>query len=59
MHRGGHRRKVARILNWWRIDDEWWREPVSRQYFQVELQDGVVMTIFRDLVSDIWYQQRY
>lgn len=59
VHRGHYRRKVGRILNSWRIDDEWWREPLSRQYFQVELQDGVVMTIFRDLISGIWYQQRY
>jgi hypothetical protein len=59
VYRGHHRKKVARILNSWRIDDEWWREPLSRQYFQVELQDGVVLTVFRDLISGIWYQQRY
>jgi len=59
VHRGQYHRKLVRILNSWRIDDEWWRKPVSRKYFQVELQDGVVMTIFRDLISDIWYQQRY
>ena len=53
------RKQVAAIRNVWRVDDEWWREEVSRQYFQVELQNGPVMTVFRDLISDKWYQQRY
>ncbi len=51
--------QVAAILNSWRIDDEWWREMISRQYFRVELKNGLVITIFNDLVSGEWYQQRY
>ena len=50
---------VVAIEERWRIDDEWWREKISRQYFQIELQSGMVLTIFRDLVSDKWYQQKY
>jgi hypothetical protein len=57
--RNGRRNRVAAIQGTWRIDDEWWRETISRQYFQVELQGGLVLTIFRDLVSGRWYQQRY
>lgn len=57
--RNGKRVHVAAILNTWRIDDEWWREMISRQYFQLELKDGPVMTIFHDLTSDKWFQQRY
>ena len=53
------RRKVAAILNVWRIDEEWWREEISRQYFRIELQDGLIVTVFRDLVSGRWYRQRY
>lgn len=51
-------RRVARITNVWRIDDEWWREEISRLYFQVELDDGYIITIFHDLISDKWYRQR-
>ncbi len=56
--RNGRRIKVAAILDTWRIDDEWWREEISRQYFRLELKDGMVLTIFHDLISDRWYQQR-
>jgi hypothetical protein len=51
-------RRVARITNVWRIDDEWWREEISRLYFQVELDDGYIITIFHDLISHKWYRQR-
>ena len=57
--RDGRRSRVAAALNSWRVDDEWWRERISRQYFRVELSDGKVMTVFHDLVSGKWYQQRY
>lgn len=57
--RNGKRSQVEAILNAWRIDDEWWREEISRQYFQVQLKVGLVMAIFHDLVSEKWYQQRY
>ena len=52
-------RKVISIQNTWRIDDEWWRGEIARHYFQVELNGGYVVTIFHDLVSGKWYQQRY
>jgi len=55
----GRRRRVAYIRNMWRIDDEWWREEISRRYFDLELGDGSVATVFQDLVSGRWYQQRY
>ena len=57
--RNGVRKKIAAIRNVWRIDDEWWREQISRLYFQVELLDGSVIDIFEDLTSGKWYQQRY
>ncbi len=54
----GRQRRVARISNEWRIDDEWWRQEISRHYFELELGDGQVITVFRDLASGKWYQQR-
>ena len=57
--RNGRRGRVAAVLNSWRIDDEWWREQISRRYFRVELKDGPVLIVFQDLVSGRWYQQRY
>jgi len=56
--RNGKQSQVATILNSWRIDDEWWREEISRHYFQVELQSGPVVTVFHDLITNKWYEQR-
>jgi len=57
--RKGRQNRVAAISNMWRIDDDWWRDEISRMYFEVELKNGQVMTVFQDLVSGKWYQQRY
>ena len=52
-------REIPEILDSWRIDDEWWRkQPVSRLYYRVLLEDGTVVGLFKDLVSGEWYRQR-
>jgi hypothetical protein len=51
---------VADIEDCWRVDDEWWRtQPISRMYYQVRLEDGRFLTLFRDLTASQWYEQRY
>ena len=52
-------RRVAAIHDTWRIDDEWWRQEIVRRYFLVELEDGRRLTLYRDLVRDLWYAQPY
>jgi hypothetical protein len=54
---GATQQRVAWIVDVWRIDDEWWRTTISRRYFIVELEDGVVRTLFHDLIGDGWYEQ--
>ncbi len=54
-----HRHRIERIQDTWIIDDEWWRDPISRQYFQVLLEGGIVRTIYHDRTSDTWFAQRY
>lgn len=51
-------RRVAVVRERWRIDDEWWREPISREYHVVVLDDGRVLTLFHDLTDDGWYAQK-
>ena len=51
---------IASIQDRWRIDDEWWREmPVSRVYYQLQLESGRVTTVYRDLAGGGWWEQRY
>ena len=52
-------RKVVSVRNIWRIDDEWWREEISRLYFELELDNALVITVFHDLIAGTWYQQKY
>ena len=48
------------ILDHWRIDDEWWRSPVERLYFDVMLEGGRRVTLFHDLIGPLaggWFLQ--
>ena len=55
----GNRRRVTHVRDIWRIDDEWWRQEISRRYFELEMSNASVITVFQDLVSGNWYRQRY
>jgi len=50
---------VKDVVNMWRIDEEWWRKPISRLYFSLELENGARITVFRDLVGGMWYRQNW
>ena len=53
-------RRVARVQDYWRIDDEWWREtPVTRLYCELRLEGDRVITVYRDLAGGGWWLQRY
>ena len=56
---GGRRLAVERIEDVWRIDDEWWREEVSRLYYRLLLEDGRPLIVFHDLVREQWCEQSY
>jgi hypothetical protein len=50
---------VKDVVNVWRIDEEWWRKPISRLYFSLELDNGARLTVFRDLLGGCWYKQHW
>jgi hypothetical protein len=53
--RMGEPRLIEVILESWRIDDEWWRRPISRLYHEVVLETGGTLVLYRDLVGGGWY----
>lgn len=53
----GRRQRVEKIEDDWVIEDEWWRSPIHRIYYDVVLESGVRQTIFHDVVGGAWYQQ--
>ena len=43
----------------WRVVDRWWtEEPVSRRYFEVVLESGQNVVVFRDEEHGSWFSQR-
>lgn len=55
--RGRPARRVEAVRERWRIDDEWWRAPISRDYRAVVLDDGRHLTLYHDLLDGRWYAQ--
>jgi len=49
--------EIRQCMECWRIDDEWWRYPISRIYFQVALETGQSVILYHDLVRDQWFLQ--
>ena len=50
-------KRVASVRERWRIDDEWWRRPLSRDYLTVVLEDGRPLTVFHDRLEGEWWVQ--
>lgn len=55
----GTLRRIHTIRDTWRIDDEWWRSEISRRYWDVETEDARNLTVYQDLVTGEWFEQRY
>ena len=56
----GRWQRVARILDLWEVETEWWHQKqVRRRYCRLELTPGQSITVFRDLESGNWFRQDY
>ena len=56
----GVRMPVASVQDVWRIEEEWWRAaPIARTYFEVLLEGGRQLTLFRDRETGRWFRQRH
>jgi hypothetical protein len=54
-----NRQGVAAVREEWRIVDRWWtEEPVDRRYFDVVLETGENVVVYRDGESGSWFSQR-
>ena len=52
--------QVVEVLDRYRTDDRWWTaEPIARSYYELLLEDGRSVTLFRDEMKDSWWEQRY
>ncbi len=60
LRRNGPWLEVVEVLDRYRTDDRWWTaEPVARTYYELLLEDGRAVTVFRDEIRESWWEQRY
>jgi hypothetical protein len=48
---------VARVLSRWRLDEEWWRTRIWREYFKLYTSNGLLVVIYRDFMNNQWFLQ--
>ena len=54
-----NRQAVEVVREEWRVVDRWWtEEPVNRRYFEVVLESGQNVVVFRDEERGGWFSQR-
>ncbi len=51
------REPVREVVNRWRVDDDWWRVPISRTYYTVTTPPALLEIYRNDRAGD-WYLQR-
>jgi len=54
-----NRAGVVALREEWRVVDRWWtEEPVDRRYFEVVLESGRNVCVYRDGERRCWFAQR-
>ena len=51
------RREVVEVCNRWRVEEDWWREPIARDYFKV-VGDRWLALVYLDRVDGSWRLER-
>ena len=45
-------------INRWLVDQDWWDQPVRREYWKVLISETLLAEIYQDLATDRWYLER-
>src|SRR5213078_2394993 len=51
MREPGNVKRVESLGENWRMDDEWWRQPIVRRYVEVVLEGGGRVVLVQDLIT--------
>ncbi len=51
-------RDVVEVASRWRVEADWWRLPVRRDYFRCLLADGECADVYLDLAAAAWHWSR-
>jgi hypothetical protein len=52
------RERVIGVHKRWRVNEDWWRQEIAREYFTIETSNGLLGDVFCDLISHNWYLAR-
>jgi hypothetical protein len=53
-----NRQLVGLVREEWRVVDRWWTDdPVDRRYFEVVLESGQNVCVYRDQEANCWFSQ--
>ncbi len=56
--RDGERQRVTKVYEHWQTVEEWWGKEITKHYFRVKTNKGVVCDIYRDMPTGDWYLSR-
>jgi DNA polymerase-4 len=54
---GGWSSRVTNVYEMWREQRTWWERPITRDYYEIEAENGAVFTLFRDEQGQ-WFLDR-
>lgn len=49
---------VWRVVQRWRVDEEWWQARIWREYFRLITHSGLLVVVFQNLTTRQWYLER-
>ncbi len=49
--------EAVEVCNQWRIDEAWWRRPVSRDYYKL-VGERLLALVYLDRVDGTWHLER-
>lgn len=48
---------VLEVCSRWRVDDDWWRLPITRIYYKLRTEEAL-LELFQDCSSGEWFLER-
>jgi len=54
----GHRHVVVEEMRRWRVEADWWKDAVARDYLTLRTADGLVCDVYGERQTGGWWLQR-
>jgi len=48
---------AVEVCNRWRVEEAWWRRPVSRDYYKL-VGASLLILVYQDLIDGSWHLER-